>query len=152
MKSVLFLSLLIVTACGPVSPTASIELCEKTVLEYGPLRDDGPSEQYAELFTADGEFHLGPTVTKGRDALVARHIKANSDTIWRHNMTNIQISDESGRLSGITRFHIYTGPKASKPGAPAREILGDYIDDFVIENGTCKIKLRRVKIVFDTSN
>lgn len=152
MRAVFVLSLLLAVGCAPDPKTSSTELCEKTVLDYGPLRDDGPAEQYADLFTPDGEFHLGPNVTKGREALIARHIASNSNNVWRHNMTDIRLRENENGLSGVTRFHIFTGPRGEKPTAPAREILGDYIDVFVIQNGTCKIKSRKIKIAFDTLN
>lgn len=152
MKRALVLSLVLTTACTPVSKPTSIELCERTVRDYGPLRDEGPADTYADLFTNNGEFHLGPNVTKGREALIARHTKSNADTQWRHNMTDIRITDTAGKLSGTTRFQIFTGPKGEKPAAPAREIIGDYLDEFIIEYGVCKITTRKIKILFDTLN
>ncbi|NNC38481.1 MAG: hypothetical protein EX271_09360 [Acidimicrobiales bacterium] len=144
--------LLMLSACSTESRTPFVDLCAKTVKDYGPLRDEGPAEAYADLFTVDGEFHLGPNVTQGRDALIARHKAANTASVWRHNMTDIRIIDSEAGLSGNTRFHIFTGPKGGKPSAPSREIIGDYHDEFVIEEGGCKIKTRKVKIVFDSLN
>jgi hypothetical protein len=152
MKPIVLLSLFLITGCATVYQTTPIELCEQTVRDYSVLRDNGPAEQYADLFTLDGEFHLGPNMTRGRDALIERHIAANSNTLWRHNMTDIRINED---LTGTTRFHIFTGPKGDKPAAPVaftREILGDYIDEFSLESGMCKISSRKVKIVFDALN
>ena len=146
MKSLYLFPIVLIAGCASVSPPTSTDLCTKTVLDYGVLRDIGPADAYADQFTDDGEFHLGANTTKGRDALIARHIEANSQSVWRHNMTDIRIKKD---LTGTTRFHIFTGPRGEKPAAFTREILGDYVDEFVIEDGKCKISSRQVKIVFD---
>lgn len=152
MRAVLIGAALSMSACSPVSSPSNVNLCDATVRAYAHLRDEGPAEHYADLFTQDGEFHLGPNVTKGRDALISRHIASNADNVWRHNMTDIRIRENHDGLSGVTRFHIFAGPKGEKPSAPTREILGDYLDEFAIENGACKIASRKVKITFDTLN
>lgn len=152
MKYLSFILLSTLTACAPEVRTPFVELCAQTVRDYGILRDEGPAESYADLFTPDGEFHLGPNVTKGREALIARHIASNADTVWRHNMTDIRITEPKEGLTGVTRFHIFMGPRSDKAGQPSREIIGDYIDQFVMDGTACKIESRKVKIVFDTSN
>jgi len=152
MKITTLLPFILLIGCAPVPQATPIELCEKTVRDYGVARDNGPPEIYANLFTLDGEFHLGPNITKGRSALIERHIESNKNSVWRHNMIDTHISFLKEGIVGTTSFHIFTGPRADKPSAHTREILGDYIDEFVIENGMCKIKSRKVQIVFDTSN
>jgi hypothetical protein len=141
-------------ACTPhTKPTPTdTQLCEKTIEAYGPLRDEGPADTFADLFAEDGEFHLAGNITKGRDALIARHIASNAETIWRHNMNGSRIVENENTVSGTTRFHIFAGPRTSSPTAPARELIGDYLDEFTIEDGACKIKSRKVKIVFDRLN
>lgn len=148
-RTVLCLSLLGLTACGGDTPTAA-ELCEQTVRDYAVLRDNGPVEAYASLFTEDGTFELGDTVTQGREALVARHVAANSAAAWRHTMGDIRISETNGEFSGLSRFIVRTGAPAS-PSPVSREIVGHYADKFVIADGQCKIATRKVHILFDTS-
>lgn len=154
MRTQLFvLTGLLVSACASVSGAADTkQLCTQTVRDYTVLRDEGPAEDYTDLFTADGEFHLGPNITKGRDALIARHISANTNARWRHHMTDIRINTENEKITGRSRFHIFTGPLTEKASAPSREIIGTYIDGFVIDDGMCKIKTRKVDITFDTLN
>lgn len=125
------------------------ELCAQTVYDYARLRDEGPADRYADLFTANGEFTLGPNVTQGREALIARHESANKAALWRHHMLDVEISKDNGVLSGVTRFLIYTAPHPA-PAKNPREIIGDYLDRFVIEAGQCKISNRRVRIIFDS--
>ena len=149
MKLIYLIPLLALTACEPASKVSIIELCENTVRDYAILRDEGPAEQYADLFTEDGEFHLGSNVTKGRSALIERHKAANNTNRWRHNMTEIQIYGKADEYAGVTRFHIFAGPVTDIPSAPNREILGSYFDKFTINDGACKIAYRKVEIVFD---
>jgi len=145
------LALILLGGCAaPDLPPSVPEMCEETVRDYAILRDGKTtSKAYGDLFTEDGEFHLAGDMTKGKDALIARHLAANAETIWRHNMTEIKISQKDGEIRGQTRFHIFAGPRADAPIAPNREILGTYRDEFMLVKGVCKIKSRKVEIVFD---
>lgn len=151
MRFILSTAILLgLTACQPSTP-AYISACEQTVRDYAVLRDDGPADQYADLFTQDGTFDLGGTITEGREALIARHKAANAAAAWRHNITDIRITKSGTDIKGVSRFIVMTGPHLGTASAEAtREILGDYIDTFVMEDGVCRIKSRKVKIAFDT--
>ena len=149
MKKIAIMCLLF-TACAPSHSTPSAaELCKRTVKQYGPLRDNGPAEAYADLFTTDGEFHLAGNITKGHDELIERHKASTAALKWRHNMTDIRIVEKDGEYSGITGFHIFAGPHAETPTAFNREILGNYIDVFAVDDGVCKIKTRKINVIFD---
>lgn len=148
-KTLILIALGITSACTDVSLTHA-QLCEQTVRDYARLRDNGPVEAYADLFTPDGTFQLGDTSVKGRDALVARHNGANSASAWRHTMGDIHITDTNDTLTGQSRFIVKTGA-LPPPSAVTREIIGHYEDTFVIEDGVCKIASRKVHILFDTS-
>lgn len=140
---------LLLASCDlPSERLTALQLCEQTVFDYAQLRDEGPAADYADLFTADGRFTLGPNETKGRSALIARHKSANKAALWRHHMLDVKVKEDAGALTGVTRFLIYTAPHPA-PAKNPREIIGDYLDDFVIEEGRCKIVSRRVRIVFD---
>lgn len=148
-------AVIVLSGCqSAASPAKSLEaanaLCEKTVRNYALLRDEGPAEDYADLFTADGTFTLGENVTRGRQALIARHKAANAAALWRHNILDVKFSDTGGTLSGVSRFMIYTAPHPA-PAKNPREIIGDYVDTFVMENGHCRISSRSVRIIFDSS-
>ena len=146
--SLLGLNALGLAACTQVTPA---QLCEQTVRDYAVLRDDGPVEAYADLFTNDGTFQLGETVVEGRDALIGRHKAANSAAAWRHTMGDIRVSELDGEITGHSRFVVRTGASGS-PTTVTREIVGYYEDTFVIEAQTCKIATRKVHILFDTSS
>lgn len=129
------------------NPTSHIQMCEQTVHDYALLRDEGPAQDYANLFIAEGTFELGSTITQGHKALIERHVAANEAAVWRHTMTDIRISDD---LTGTSRFIVHTGPKSDAPDKVIREIIGDYKDVFEIKDGKCQIKSRKVKVVFDS--
>jgi hypothetical protein len=64
-------------------------------------------------------------------------------------MTDIRIKD-GNPITGRTRFVVYVGNPETGASTVVREIIGDYIDTFAIEDGRCKITARKVKIVFDS--
>lgn len=141
---------LLLGSCGNVSDGQSAaQLCKQTVYDYARLRDEGPAKDYADLFTEDGQFTLGKTITKGRDALIKRHESANKAALWRHYMLDVKIEEDDGALKGVSRFLIYTAPHPA-PAKNPREIIGDYRDTFVIVDGVCKISDRQVRIIFDS--
>lgn len=140
----------LLAACNSQAP-AFETTCTQTVRDYALLRDEGPAEEYANLFTEDGTFELGGTITEGREALIARHRAANTAAAWRHTMTDIRIRKTDKTIEGTSRFIVKTGPHLDTPSAEAtREILGDYLDVFEVKGGVCKIRSRKVNIVFDT--
>jgi len=151
MRAIIFISMLLAGCSTPIStPTPDIvQMCEQTVRDYGPLRDDGPVKAYADLFTENGTFELGNAVTEGREALIARHVTANKASRWRHNMVDVRITD-GDPITGTTRFIIYVGETEVGSTSVVREIIGDYLDTFRVEDGRCKIAARKVKIVFDS--
>ncbi|MGJ8562915.1 MAG: nuclear transport factor 2 family protein [Alphaproteobacteria bacterium] len=152
MKRALCVLILLVPLAACVSQLSKVmQACEKTVRDYALYRDEGPVDSYTALFTEDGTFQLGEAVTTGRDALKARHIAANKAAAWRHNMTDIRISPNADEITGRSRFIIMTGARTGDTGSlptASRQIVGDYEDVFVIEDGACKIKSRTVNILF----
>ena len=151
MRTILVCAAALVLGCSPDMVTPKAEtLCEQTVRAYGPLRDNGPAQAYADLFTKDGSFTLGPNTTTGRAALMARHAASNQTARWQHFMQDVGINvGDAGAITGQTRFLIFTGKRSEKPSAPARQIIGTYHDEFAIVDGSCKIKSRWIEIVFD---
>ena len=127
------------------------DLCRKTIADYAWLRDDPASaEAYADLFTEEGTFTLAGNVTQGREALAARHVSANKNTRWRHNMVGTELIEVHGGMTGETRFIIQTGPRSDRPGPAEREIIGYYEDELEVKAGKCLIRARTVHVEFDT--
>ena len=128
------------------------ELCTQTVRDYAVFRDDpSKADEYGALFAEDGTFTLAGNTAAGRDALIARHKRANENAVWRHNMIDIDIDENEGVVTGRTRFIVQTGPRAESPGPVTREIIGFYDDIFAIEGGKCRIQDRSVVVEFDSA-
>src|SRR5690606_16082236 len=111
-RSVLTLVLLLgVVGCAPSdSPdTALMEIADRLLIRelmdrYGVVHDSGTPEEYADLFTSDGEIAIGdgPVLVKGRDALIRQaqrdhdrysetDANGNTSSIMRHLISNAEI-------------------------------------------------------------
>ena len=145
---------LIFGGCQPEDRSKTVstaDLCAQTVRDYALLRDDpAQAAAYGALFTNEGSFTLAGNTVTGRDALIARHKAANENAVWRHNMTDIDITKTDGKVTGRTRFVVYTGARGDEPGPVTREIIGYYDDIFVLENERCLLQDRRVVVEFDS--
>lgn len=130
---------------------------------YGAVHDFGRPEEYADLFTADGEISVGdgPAIVKGRDALVAQ---AKSDherfsggpgpdgktsSIMRHLISNAQVT-LTGSDSAVGQSYVTTIVQKGDLG-PAILSVGRYQDRFVKQNGEWRIAHRKIIIDFGNS-
>src|SRR6478609_6292498 len=73
--------LLCISAPAMVSAADSLQaIADRTLIRelmdrYGVVHDSGSPEEYADLFTSDGEIAVaagGPAIVKGREALMAQ--------------------------------------------------------------------------------
>ena len=129
-------SALILVACAQTAP---IQLCETTISNYAKYRDNPETaDLYANLFTDEGTFTLGPNTTTGRDALSARHTGSHQSATWQHKMGASQVSNDNGIINGVSNVTVKTSPKDD--AKTIRTITADYIDTFEIVAGTCLIK------------
>ena len=107
------LTLLLMTVSSALVAADSMQaIADRTLIRelmdrYGIVHDSGTPEEYANLFTADGEIAVasgGPAIVKGREALIAQARRdherfgnepaANGKTtsIMRHLISNAQIT------------------------------------------------------------
>ena len=128
---------------------------------YGLVHDSGSPEEYADLFTADGEIAVapgGPAIVKGRQALIAQARRdherfgnepaANGKTtsIMRHLISNAQIT--------ITGADTATGicyvTTVVKKGDVGPSILGisRYTDRYAKQDGEWRIQRREITVEF----
>ena len=146
LKVAIGISLFSLVACE--QKTTSIELCETTISNYASYRDNPETaDLYANLFTAEGTFTLGPNTTTGRDALSSRHTGSHKSATWQHEMGMAQVTNNDGVISGVSNVTVKTSPRNDLK--TTRIITADYIDMFEIVAGACLIKSRAVKIVSD---
>ena len=130
---------------------------------YGAVHDFGRPEEYADLFTADGEISVGdgPSIVKGRDALVAQaksdHERFSGDpgpdgktsSIMRHLISNAQVT-LTGSDSAVGQSYVTTIVQKGDLG-PAILSVGRYQDRFVKQNGEWRIAHRKIIIDFGNS-
>jgi hypothetical protein len=117
---------------------------------YGIVHDSGTPEEYAALFTADGEIAVaagGPAIVKGREALMAQARRdherfgnepaANGKTtsIMRHLISNAQITI-TGAGTATGTCYVTTVVKKGDVG-PSILSISRYTDRYVnsVESG-----------------
>lgn len=127
---------------------------------YGVVHDFGTPEEYADLFTPDGGISIngGPTVVKGRDALIAMakrdHEKYVAPTgpegemqfFMRHLVTNRMVT-MSGEASATGSCYVLTLINDGANG-PVMLSFGQYRDTYVKQDGKWLIAHRDIAIDF----
>jgi uncharacterized protein (TIGR02246 family) len=71
LRSSMLVACLSVLIAGPAlaDRTEDREAIEELMWRYARALDTGNADAYAALYTEDGQFGVGPTATKGREAL-----------------------------------------------------------------------------------
>ena len=153
-------------SCAVVAADTMQDIADRTLIRelmdrYGVLHDSGTPEEYADLFTADGEIAVspgGPAVVKGRQALMAQARRdherfgnepaANGTTtsIMRHLISNAQIAI-TGPGAATGTCYVTTVVKKGDVG-PAILSISRYTDRYVKQNGEWRIQRREITIEF----
>jgi len=128
---------------------------------YGLVHDSGTPEEYADLFTDDGEIAVaagGPPIVKGRQALIAQARRdrerfdiepaANGKTtsIMRHLISNAQVA-LTGTDSATGTCYVTTVVKKGDIG-PTILSISRYTDRYAKQKGEWRIKRREITIEF----
>lgn len=158
--------MLLTTSCAVVAADVMQDIADRTLIRelmdrYGIVHDSGTPEEYADLFTADGEIAVAPgapAVVKGRQALIAQARRdherfgnepaANGKTtsIMRHLISNAQITiTGSGTATGIC--YVTTVVKKGEVG-PAILSVSRYTDRYVKQNDEWRVQRREITIEF----
>jgi hypothetical protein len=158
--------LLLTVSCAVVSADAIQDIVDKTLIRelmdrYAIVHDSGTAEEYAELFTADGEIAVapgGPAIVKGRQALIAQARRdherfgnepaANGKTtsIMRHLISNAQIQI-TGPGTARGTCYVTTVVKKGDVG-PSILSVSRYTDRYVKQNEEWRIQRREITIEF----
>ena len=153
-------------SCAVVAADTMQDIADRTLIRelmdrYGVVHDSGTPEEYADLFTADGEIAVspgGPAVVKGRQALMAQARRdherfgnesgANGTTtsIMRHLISNAQIAI-TGPGTARGTCYVTTVVKKGDVG-PAILSISRYTDRYVKQNGEWRIQRREITIEF----
>ena len=157
----------VVAACTSNVPPADAALqriAERTLIRelmdrYGTVHDSGTPEEYADLFTADGEIAAGGgrVLAKGRDALMEqarRDHERFGDTdangrwtsIMRHLISNAQITI-TGAGTATGSCYVTTVVKKGDVG-PSILSISRYTDRYVKQRGEWRIQRREITIEF----
>jgi hypothetical protein len=162
-------ALLLVVSSGLMAADSLQTIAERTLIRelmdrYGVVHDSGTPEQYADLFTADGEIAVaagGPAIVKGREALMAQarrdHERFGSEpaangkttSIMRHLISNAQITI-TGKDSALGTCYVTTVVKKGDTG-PAILSISLYTDRYAKQKGEWRIKRREITIEFGNS-
>lgn len=158
--------LLLTVSCAVVAADAMQDIADRTLIRelldrYGIVHDSGTPDEYADLFTADGEIAVvpgGPAVVKGRQALIAQARRdherfgnepaANGKTtsIMRHLISNAQIAI-TGPGTATGTCYVTTVVKKGDVG-PSILSISRYTDRYVKQNDVWRIQRREITIEF----
>jgi hypothetical protein len=153
-------------ACAQSTPpdAALLEIADRTLIRelmdrYGTVHDSGTPEQYADLFTSDGEIATGggPVLVKGREALMAQAQRDHDrfgDTdangrwtsIMRHLISNAQI-EVTGDGTAEGTCYVTTVVRKGDVG-PAILSISRYVDRYVKADGEWRIARREIFLEF----
>jgi hypothetical protein len=152
------------TAADSLQDIADRTLIRELMDRYGLVHDSGSPEEYADLFTADGEIAVapgGPAIVKGRQALMAQARRdherfgnepaANGKTtsIMRHLISNAQITI-TGADSATGICYVTTVVKKGDVG-PEILSISRYTDRYAKQGGEWRIQRREITIEFGNS-
>ena len=163
----IFAALLLLGAPIAVSAADSIQdVVDRTLIRelmdrYGIVHDSGSPEEYADLFTEDGEIAVAPgapAIVKGRQALLEQARRdherfgteptANGGTtsIMRHLISNAQIT-LTGEDSATGTCYVTTVVKKGDIG-PTILSISRYTDNYTKQDGQWLIQRREITIEF----
>jgi hypothetical protein len=146
-------------AADSLQAVADRMLIRELLDRYGLVHDSGTPEQYADLFTADGEIAVapgGPAIVKGREALMAQarrdHERFGNEpvagggttSIMRHLISNAQIT-LTGTNTATGTCYVTTVVKKGDIG-PVVLSISRYTDRYLKQDGEWRIQRREITI------
>lgn len=133
----------------------TIDACTRTANRYAYSRDRLLLEEYADLMTKDASFQIegGPSLV-GREAISRALLDRGEETVVRHfsNVVHIKVTGVD-TAEGIS-YVVVWGVDAASFGEGKNRVqepmaIAEYHDQFKIEENTCRISSRLVKIIFE---
>jgi hypothetical protein len=165
LASALMLGLVACTSNVPPDPALQ-QIADRTLIRelmdrYGTVHDSGTPEEYADLFSPDGEIAVGGRVlVKGREGLLAQarrdhyqygETDANGrwTSIMRHLISNAQVTLTGGNTAEGT---CYVTTVVRKDGVgPLILSISRYVDRYVKADGQWRIEHREIFLEFGNS-
>lgn len=164
VSAALMLGIVACTPSVPPADTALRQIADRTLIRelmdrYGTVHDSGTPEQYADIFTPDGEIAVGggPVLVKGREALMEQarrdhdrfgETDANGrwTSIMRHLISNAQIT-LTGDTTAEGTCYVTTVVRKGDVG-PAILSISRYVDRYVKAGGEWRIERREIFLEF----
>jgi hypothetical protein len=146
-------------AADSLQAIADRTLIRELMDRYGLVHDSGTPEEYADLFTADGEIAVapgGPAIVKGREALKAQarrdHERFGTEpaaggkttSIMRHLISNAHIT-LTGTNTATGTCYVTTVVKKGDLG-PVILSISRYTDRYTKQDGDWRIQRREITI------
>jgi SnoaL-like protein len=134
--------------------------CERLIYEFFEAIDLRNDRHLENLFIAEATYArpIEPnTVISGREAIVKAFIARPGGRVSRHIASNVRITVESaGRARGVSRVLLIAG--ADEPAAhpqfgfkaDARQLLGEFDDEFVKTPAGWRFASRRGRVILHT--
>ena len=138
-----------------IEDIASERACERLVLDFAYFSDRQDYASLADLFVTDGTM-IRPSGDPliGREAILKSYQSRATGRITRHVCTNVRITVEStSRARGLTYAIVYSGNSNEPPEAhfgikaDARQLIGEFEDEFVRTADGWRIAVRRARFV-----
>ena len=121
----------------------------QVLAQFIQLRDDKRFAEWAELFTEGGTFEYLATVLVGRTAIVENVEALLRRDRGKHLCANSVIDVADDGMSAEVRSDFVKLDPVDRAGPERYEIavMGRYHDQFVREEGTWRIAVRRVLLI-----
>ena len=141
-----------------IDDTAGERACERLVMDFAYFSDRQDYESLANLFVADGTM-IRPSGDPliGREAIIKSYQSRAAGRITRHVCTNIRITVESANRARGLRYAVVYSANANEPPeahfgikADARQLIGEFEDEFVRTPEGWRIESRRARFVMHT--
>ncbi|MGI9603005.1 MAG: nuclear transport factor 2 family protein [Acidimicrobiales bacterium] len=115
------------------------------VARYCHAYDQGRVDEYCELFVEDASFQVPPDITADgadqiREKIAAGAVGAPPAQHVTYN-TVIDVGDDGSAKGWSDFMYVAAGPENTI------SIVGRYLDDFVLHDGTWKFQRRQVEFV-----
>lgn len=148
---------------GALQQLADRVLIRELMDRYGTVHDSGTPDQYADLFTPDGEIAIGggPVLVKGREGLLAqaqrdhdRYGETDGNGRWtsimRHLISNAEIT-LTGDDTAEGTCYVTTVVRKGDVG-PLILSISRYVDRYVKAGGEWRIARREIFLEFGNSD
>jgi hypothetical protein len=148
------------SALSDIEKLVAERACERLIYEFAEAIDLRNDAHLENLFTTDATYARPTdpnTVISGRDVIVKGFVARPGGRVTRHICSNVVITiDSADRAHGVSRVVLIAGP--TEPAAhaqfgykaDARQLIGEYDDEFVKTAEGWRFSSRRGRVILHT--